>query len=177
MCVFLQLSRNLWNFLVTCSWNGQFVYRRLHFRPLNSTQHSYLLSRHYKYIVICLMRFTFDQLSTWQNAYLLSCLWTKSCARCDSGMSCTPRGTCLIQVSCELQVARVWRYGMRCRAAGWSRLCHISMLCIAGGACVKVWDALAGGRLVTSLSHHHKTITSLAFSSNHQRILSGALDR
>jgi len=110
----------------TCSWNGQFFYRRPHYRPLNSTQHTYLLSRHYKYIVICLMRFTFDQLSTWQNAYFFSCLWTKSCARCDSGMSCTPRGTCVIQVSLVLQVARVWR-------------CDSSMSCIAGGSCVKVW--------------------------------------
>ncbi|XP_052792545.1 U3 small nucleolar RNA-associated protein 15 homolog [Mya arenaria] len=47
----------------------------------------------------------------------------------------------------------------------------------AGGSCVRVWDALAGGKLVTTLSHHHKTITCLAFASNHQRLLSGALDR
>ncbi|WAR00492.1 UTP15-like protein [Mya arenaria] len=49
--------------------------------------------------------------------------------------------------------------------------------CISGGSCVRVWDALAGGKLVTTLSHHHKTITCLAFASNHQRLLSGALDR
>ena len=134
MCVFLQLSRNSWNFFGhICSWNGQFFYRRPHFRPLNSTQQSYLLSRHYKYIVICLMRFTFDQLSTWQNAYLLSCLWTISCARCNSGMSCTPRGTCVIQVSHVMHMARVWfKYVVYSR---W-RVFDSSMSCIPGGACL-----------------------------------------
>ncbi|KAJ8304128.1 hypothetical protein KUTeg_017711 [Tegillarca granosa] len=47
----------------------------------------------------------------------------------------------------------------------------------AGGNVIKVWDALAGGRLLTTLCHHHKTITSLTFCKNYQRLLSGSLDR
>ncbi|ESP00218.1 hypothetical protein LOTGIDRAFT_226017 [Lottia gigantea] len=47
----------------------------------------------------------------------------------------------------------------------------------AGGNNINVWDALAGGRLLTTLSHHHKAITSLTFCSNNQRFMSGSLDR
>ncbi|XP_025077291.1 U3 small nucleolar RNA-associated protein 15 homolog [Pomacea canaliculata] len=47
----------------------------------------------------------------------------------------------------------------------------------AGGNVIKVWDAMAGGRLLTTLSHHHKTITSLCFCSQHKRFMSGSLDR
>ncbi|XP_012281749.1 U3 small nucleolar RNA-associated protein 15 homolog [Orussus abietinus] len=47
----------------------------------------------------------------------------------------------------------------------------------AGGTEVKVWDALAGGRLLAKLSHHHKTIMCLRIASNGHRILSGSLDR
>ena len=42
---------------------------------------------------------------------------------------------------------------------------------------VKVWDVLAGGRLVTAFSNHHKTVTSLCFASDYKRLLSGGLDR
>ncbi|KAF7385171.1 hypothetical protein HZH66_012257 [Vespula vulgaris] len=47
----------------------------------------------------------------------------------------------------------------------------------AGGTDVKVWDALAGGRLLAKLSQHHKTVTCLKITSNGHRILSGSLDR
>lgn len=42
---------------------------------------------------------------------------------------------------------------------------------------MKVWDALAGGRLLAKLSQHHKTVTCLKITSNGHRILSGSLDR
>ena len=47
----------------------------------------------------------------------------------------------------------------------------------SGGNYVKIWDALAGGKLLTTLSHHHKTVTCLAFCSGYQRLMSGGLDR
>ncbi|KAL4228220.1 snoRNA-binding rRNA-processing protein [Mactra antiquata] len=47
----------------------------------------------------------------------------------------------------------------------------------AGGSTVKVWDALSGGKLLTSLTHHHKTVTCLSFCSQYQRFMSGGLDR
>ncbi|XP_033750229.1 U3 small nucleolar RNA-associated protein 15 homolog isoform X1 [Pecten maximus] len=47
----------------------------------------------------------------------------------------------------------------------------------AGGNVVKVWDALSGGRLLTTLCNHHKQVMSLAFCSNYQRLLSASLDR
>ena len=42
---------------------------------------------------------------------------------------------------------------------------------------MKVWDALAGGKLLTTLAHHHKTVTCLCFCSQYQRLMSGGLDR
>ena len=42
---------------------------------------------------------------------------------------------------------------------------------------VKVWDALAGGKLLTTLCHHHKTVTGLCFCSHYQRFMSAGLDR
>ncbi|XP_063221624.1 U3 small nucleolar RNA-associated protein 15 homolog [Bacillus rossius redtenbacheri] len=47
----------------------------------------------------------------------------------------------------------------------------------AGGTEVRVWDALAGGRLRARISQHHKTITCLALASGNKRLLSGSLDR
>ncbi|XP_064618659.1 U3 small nucleolar RNA-associated protein 15 homolog [Lineus longissimus] len=47
----------------------------------------------------------------------------------------------------------------------------------AGGNYINVWDALAGGKLLARLSNHHKTIMSMCFSCNHQRLLSASLDR
>lgn len=42
---------------------------------------------------------------------------------------------------------------------------------------MRVWDALAGGKLVAKIAQHHKTITCLKVASNGQRIMSGSLDR
>ncbi|GFR78201.1 U3 small nucleolar RNA-associated protein 15 homolog [Elysia marginata] len=47
----------------------------------------------------------------------------------------------------------------------------------AGGNAVKVWDALAGGKLLATLTNHHKTVTSLCFCSNFQRFMSASLDK
>lgn len=47
----------------------------------------------------------------------------------------------------------------------------------AGGTEVCVWDIFAGGKLLTRLSHHHKTVTCLRLASNGRRILSSGLDR
>jgi U3 small nucleolar RNA-associated protein 15 len=48
---------------------------------------------------------------------------------------------------------------------------------VSGGNVVKVWDALAGGKQLTQLCHHHKTVTSLAFCSRHRRFMSASIDR
>ncbi|KAJ3666286.1 hypothetical protein Zmor_001739 [Zophobas morio] len=47
----------------------------------------------------------------------------------------------------------------------------------AGGTEIKVWDVTAGGRLLKSISQHHKTITSLKLACDNKRLLSGSLDR
>ncbi|KAH9518423.1 snoRNA-binding rRNA-processing protein [Bulinus truncatus] len=47
----------------------------------------------------------------------------------------------------------------------------------AGGHVVKVWDALAGGKLLATLTNHHKTVTSLCFCSNFERFMSASLDK
>ncbi|XP_012266219.2 U3 small nucleolar RNA-associated protein 15 homolog [Athalia rosae] len=47
----------------------------------------------------------------------------------------------------------------------------------AGGTEIRVWDALAGGKLLAKISQHHKTITCLKLASKGQRIVSGSLDR
>ncbi|XP_071846032.1 U3 small nucleolar RNA-associated protein 15 homolog [Apostichopus japonicus] len=46
----------------------------------------------------------------------------------------------------------------------------------AGGNYVKVWDALAGGKLLTTFGNSHKTITSLWFQESRGRLLTGSLD-
>ena len=48
---------------------------------------------------------------------------------------------------------------------------------ITGSNIVKVWDVLAGGRLLASFSNHQKTITSLCFDGSYHRLLSAGLDR
>lgn len=45
-----------------------------------------------------------------------------------------------------------------------------------GGTEMRVWDAVAGGKLLAKVSQHHKTITCLRLASNGKRILSGGLD-
>lgn len=47
----------------------------------------------------------------------------------------------------------------------------------AGGTEICVWDALAGGRLLTKLTHHHKSVTCLHLASDNKHIMSGSLDR
>lgn len=47
----------------------------------------------------------------------------------------------------------------------------------AGDNVIKVWDALTGGRLLTTLCHHHKTITTMTFCKNYHRLISGSIDR
>ncbi|CAG9861017.1 unnamed protein product [Phyllotreta striolata] len=47
----------------------------------------------------------------------------------------------------------------------------------AGGTEIKIWDSIAGGRLLGSISQHHKTITCMSLASDNKRLLSGSLDR
>lgn len=46
----------------------------------------------------------------------------------------------------------------------------------AGGAHIKVWDAMSGGKLLAHVTQHHKTITCLKLANNGRRLLSGSLD-
>lgn len=52
-----------------------------------------------------------------------------------------------------------------------------SLLFTAGSSEIRVWDCLAGGRLLAKISQHHKTITCLKFATNGRRLLSSSLDR
>ena len=54
---------------------------------------------------------------------------------------------------------------------------HCSVFTVVGNNVVKVWDILAGGRLLASFSNHQKTITSLCFDGSYRRLLSAGLDR
>lgn len=47
----------------------------------------------------------------------------------------------------------------------------------AGGTQIKVWDIFNGGKLLSCISSHHKTVTSLRLSSNNSRLISASLDR
>lgn len=47
----------------------------------------------------------------------------------------------------------------------------------AGGTEIKVWDAVAGGRLLTNISQHTKTVTCLEVTSDGRYLLTGSLDR
>jgi U3 small nucleolar RNA-associated protein 15 len=42
---------------------------------------------------------------------------------------------------------------------------------------VKVWEARTGGRLLTKLTQHHKTVTSLCLANNGESLMSASLDR
>jgi U3 small nucleolar RNA-associated protein 15 len=50
------------------------------------------------------------------------------------------------------------------------------VLVTAGGNIMKVWDILAGGRLLQSVSNHSKPITCLAMDPEGGRVISGSLD-
>uniref|UniRef100_A0A1Y1N2Q3 U3 small nucleolar RNA-associated protein 15 homolog n=1 Tax=Photinus pyralis TaxID=7054 RepID=A0A1Y1N2Q3_PHOPY len=47
----------------------------------------------------------------------------------------------------------------------------------AGGTDIKIWDSIAGGKLLGCISQHHKTVTCLRLASDNRRLLSGSLDR
>ncbi|XP_067928727.1 U3 small nucleolar RNA-associated protein 15 homolog [Watersipora subatra] len=47
----------------------------------------------------------------------------------------------------------------------------------AGGSTVRVWDALAGGKLLMELANHHKTVMSISFAKNYTQFLTAGLDR
>ncbi|KAF5270354.1 hypothetical protein FQR65_LT05542 [Abscondita terminalis] len=47
----------------------------------------------------------------------------------------------------------------------------------AGGTDIKIWDSVAGGKLLGCISQHHKTITCLRLAMKNKRLLSGSLDR
>lgn len=47
----------------------------------------------------------------------------------------------------------------------------------AGGTNIKIWDSIAGGKLLGCISQHHKTITCLRLAADNKRLLSGSLDR
>ena len=46
-----------------------------------------------------------------------------------------------------------------------------------GGPEIKFWDLLAGGRLLTVMSPHNKTVTSLGLASRGTRLVTSSLDR
>jgi len=46
-----------------------------------------------------------------------------------------------------------------------------------GGQHVKIWDLLGGGKLLNTLPHHHKTVTSVTVSRNGKCLVTGSLDR
>jgi len=52
-----------------------------------------------------------------------------------------------------------------------------SILVSAGDNTIKVWDLTAGGRMLTSVSPHHKTVTSLCLADGGDSIVSASLDR
>lgn len=47
----------------------------------------------------------------------------------------------------------------------------------SGGTDIKIWDAVAGGRLLTKISQHTKAVTCLRVTSDGQHLISGGLDR
>lgn len=50
-------------------------------------------------------------------------------------------------------------------------------LASAGGGYVRVWDLLAGGRVIAEMANHQKTVTALALDASGTRLLSGGADR
>jgi len=51
------------------------------------------------------------------------------------------------------------------------------LLATVGGNYVKIWDLVAGGRAIASVSPHHKTVTCLALTAGGKRLVTGSLDR
>lgn len=52
-----------------------------------------------------------------------------------------------------------------------------SLFVTAGRSTVKFWDLTAGGKMLCSLSPHHKLITSLCLADNGDSLVTGSLDR
>ncbi|CAJ0578299.1 unnamed protein product, partial [Mesorhabditis spiculigera] len=52
-----------------------------------------------------------------------------------------------------------------------------NLIATAAGNTVQIWDILAGGRLLTPLQIHHKTVTSLCLAEHGKVLLTGAIDR
>ena len=57
-----------------------------------------------------------------------------------------------------------------------SLLPNDALLVSAGGHQVKVWDLLSGGRLLTRLAPHNKTVTCLGSANGRTRLVTGSLD-
>ncbi|KAJ1367997.1 hypothetical protein KIN20_029041 [Parelaphostrongylus tenuis] len=51
-----------------------------------------------------------------------------------------------------------------------------NLIATAAGAVVKIWDITVGGRMLMSLQHHHKTVTSICLGTNGDVLLSGGID-
>lgn len=51
-----------------------------------------------------------------------------------------------------------------------------SIVISCGATEIRVWDAVAGGKLLAKVSQHHKTISCMRLASNGRRLLSGGLD-
>ncbi|VDL78989.1 unnamed protein product [Nippostrongylus brasiliensis] len=51
------------------------------------------------------------------------------------------------------------------------------LIATAAGPVVKIWDVAVGGRLLTSLQYHHKSVTSLCLGAKGDVLLTGAIDR
>jgi U3 small nucleolar RNA-associated protein 15 len=47
----------------------------------------------------------------------------------------------------------------------------------SGGSDIKIWDAIAGGRQLMTVSQHTKTVTCLKTTSDGRHLISGSLDR
>lgn len=52
-----------------------------------------------------------------------------------------------------------------------------TMAVSCGGNNIKIWDLTAGGKRLTTVSPHHKTVTALCLADNGQSIVSSSLDR
>ena len=52
-----------------------------------------------------------------------------------------------------------------------------SLVATAGGHEIKIWDLLSGGKFLTKITPHSKTITSISFCHRNKRLVSASLDR
>ena len=51
------------------------------------------------------------------------------------------------------------------------------LLASTGGHHIKIWDLVGGGRMIATLSPHHKTVTCVGLTGGGRRLVSGSLDR